>query len=171
MITPITRRTFMRAGAANFVGVTIANSLTSPLWAEPLVTYPGIQLYTIDKELKADVDGTLKTIHTIGYNEVEGAGFAGLSAKQFRVALDNAGLKCNSTHFFNFGDGNPSVIFDQANTLGVRYVVSSFLGKFGNGTGGRGRSRRIQGDGGVLQPTGHVRKEDWPSACLSQPQY
>ena len=127
----------MRTGAATFAGITIVDSLTSPLWAEPIVTYPGIQLYTVDKELKANVDGTLKTIHAIGYKEVEGAGFAGLPAKQFRVALDNAGLKCNSTHFFNFGDGDPSAIFDQANTLGVQYVVSSFIGKFAhNRTGG-----------------------------------
>lgn len=137
MITPITRRSFMRTSATTIVGVSMIDLFTSPLWAEPLVTYPGIQLYTVDKELKADVDGTLKTIHNIGYKEVEGAGFAGLSAKQFRSALDGAGLKCNSTHFFNFGDGDPSAIFDQANTLGVKYVVSSFIEKFGNSkTGG-----------------------------------
>jgi sugar phosphate isomerase/epimerase len=136
MITPITRRTFMRTSAAAIAGVSIVDSFTSPLWAEPLVTYPGIQLYTVDKELKADVDGTLKTIHSIGYKEVEGAGFAGLSAKQFRAALDSAGLKCNSTHFFNFGEGDPSALFDQANTLGVKYMVSSFLGKFGHNKAG-----------------------------------
>lgn len=137
MITPITRRTFLRTSAATIAGASMIESFPSPLWAEPLVTYPGIQLYTVDKELKADVNGTLKTIHIIGYKEVEGAGFAGLSAKQFRTALDSAGLKCNSTHFFNFGEGDPSAIFDQANTLGVKYVVSSFIGKFGNNkTGG-----------------------------------
>jgi sugar phosphate isomerase/epimerase len=141
MTTPITRRTFMSTSAATIAGVSMIDSFTSPLWAEPLVTYPGIQLYTVDKELKADVDGTLKTIHSIGYKEVEGAGFAGLSAKQFRAALDSAGLKCNSTHFFNFGDGDPSAIFDQANTLGVKYVVSSFIEKFGNNkTGGEAGS-------------------------------
>jgi sugar phosphate isomerase/epimerase len=127
----------MRTSTATIAGVSIVDSFTSPLWAEPLVTYPGIQLYTVDKELKADVNGTLRTIRSIGYKEVEGAGFAGLSPKQFRAALDRAGLKCNSTHFFNFGDGNPSAIFDQANTLGVKYVVSSFIEKFGhNKTGG-----------------------------------
>lgn len=131
MTKPITRKTFMRTSAATIAGISIVELFTSPLWAEPLITYPGIQLYTVDKELKADVDGTLKTIHSIGYKEVEGAGFAGLSAKQFRAALDRAELKCNSTHFFNFGDGDPSAIFEQANTLGVKYVVSSFIGKFG----------------------------------------
>jgi len=85
----------------------------------------------------ADVNGTLKTIHRIGYKEVEGAGFAGLSAKQFRADLDDAGLKCNSTHFFNFGEGEPSAIFEQAHILGVEYVVSSFIGRYGhNRTGG-----------------------------------
>jgi len=137
MITPITRRTFLRTSAATIAGVSIVDSFTSPLWAEPLVTYPGIQLYTVDKELKADVEGTLKTIQSIGYKEVEGAGFAGLSPKEFRAALDGVGLKCSSTHFFNFGEGDPSAIFDQANTLGVKYVVSSFIGRFGhNKTGG-----------------------------------
>jgi sugar phosphate isomerase/epimerase len=137
MIKPITRRTLIRMSTATIAGLPIVDSFTSPLWAEPLVPYPGIQLYTVDKELKADVNGTLKAIHSIGYKEVEGAGFAGLSPKQFRTALDSAGLKCNTTHFFNFGNGDPSTIFDQANTLGVKYVVSSFIEKFGhNKTGG-----------------------------------
>jgi sugar phosphate isomerase/epimerase len=138
MIAPLTRRRFLSNGATTFAGIAIADSLTPILWAEPLVTYPGIQLYTVDKELKADVNGTLATIRAIGYKEVEGAGFAGLTAQQFKTALDIAGLKCNSTHFFDFGDSDPASIFEQANTLGVRYVVSSFLGKFGrNLTGGK----------------------------------
>jgi sugar phosphate isomerase/epimerase len=136
VIAPTTRRTFLSRGAATVAGTAIASSLTPILWAEPLVTYPGIQLYTVDKELKADVNGTLATIRTIGYKEVEGAGFADLTAKQFKTALDTAGLKCNSTHFFNFGDGDPGPIFEQANTLGVRYVVSSFIGKYGHNSSG-----------------------------------
>ena len=136
MIAPTTRRTFLSKGAATVAGTAIASSLTPILWAEPLVTYPGIQLYTVDKELKADVNGTLATIRAIGYKEVEGAGFADLTAKEFKTALDAAGLKCNSTHFFNFGDGDPGPIFEQANTLGVRYVVSSFIGKYGHNSSG-----------------------------------
>jgi hypothetical protein len=30
------------------------------------VTVPGIQLYTVDKELKADVEGTLRKVREIG---------------------------------------------------------------------------------------------------------
>jgi sugar phosphate isomerase/epimerase len=125
----ISRRKAIQSGIAT-VATTALLDFTTPLCAERLVTYPGIQLYTVDKELKADVDGTLKSIQKIGYKEVEGAGFAGLTAKQFRTALDNAGLKCNSTHFFNFGETDPNSLFEQANALGVRYTVSSLMSKF-----------------------------------------
>ena len=100
------------------------------LWAEPLVTVPGIQLYTVDKELKADVEGTLQKVRAIGYLEVETAGFGGLSAKAFRAALGNAGLKCNSAHFFNFGSTDPGLLFEEANALGVHYTVTSAMSRF-----------------------------------------
>ena len=125
----------MRTSAATIAGVSIVNSFASPLWAEPLVTYPGIQLYTVDKELKADVGGTLKTIHSIGYKEVEGAGFAGLSAVS--RSLGQRRSEVQQHPLLQFCESDPSAIFDQANTLGVKYVVSSFIGKFGhNKTGG-----------------------------------
>ncbi len=94
-MSPISRRKAIQSGIAAGVGaIASSNLITKRLWAEPIVTYPGIQLYTVDKELKTDVSGTLLSLQKIGYKEVEGAGFAGLTAKQFRGALDNAGLKC-----------------------------------------------------------------------------
>ena len=125
----ISRRKAIQSGIAA-VAATALLDFTKPLWAERLVTWPGIQLYTVDAELKTDVDGTLNLIRKIGYREVEGAGFAGLTAKRFRAALDKAGLKCNSTHFFNFGEADPSSLFEQANVVGVHYVVSSVMSKF-----------------------------------------
>jgi sugar phosphate isomerase/epimerase len=133
----MTRRAMFKQGLMVAAAAAVSAAVPHSLWGEPLVTVPGIQLYTVDRELKADVEGTLTKVRAIGYREVETAGFGRLSAKAFRAALGNAGLKCNSSHFFNFGDGDPSAIFDQANTLGVRYVVSSFIGKFAhNRTGG-----------------------------------
>jgi sugar phosphate isomerase/epimerase len=84
----------------------------------------------VDKELKADVEGTLQKVRAIGYLEVETAGFGGLSAKAFRAALGNAGLKCNSAHFFNFGSADPGPLFEEANTLGVHYTVTSAMSRF-----------------------------------------
>ena len=133
----ISRRKAIQYGVAAGAWATgFMNVFTKPLWAEPIVAFPGIQLYTVEKELKADFSSTLLSLHKIGYMEVEGAGFAGLTPKQFRVALDNAGLKCKSTHFFNFGEADPNALFEQANVVGVHYVVTSLMGKFSKKTAG-----------------------------------
>jgi sugar phosphate isomerase/epimerase len=120
------------SGIATASAAVFAEVFPNALWAKPLVTSPGIQLYTVDKELKTDLEGTLKKVKAIGYEEVEAAGFAGLSAKQFRSALEGAGLKCASTHFFNFGGSDPGPLFEEANALGVHYTVSSIMSNFPN---------------------------------------
>ena len=58
----------------------------------------GIQLYTVAADLSKDVPGTLRALSKIGYKFVESAGFAKLSARDFRKALDEAGLQCPSCH-------------------------------------------------------------------------
>jgi sugar phosphate isomerase/epimerase len=126
----MTRRTMLKQGLVVAAATSASAGAPDSLWSEPLVTVPGIQLYTVDKELKADVEGTLKKVRAIGYPEVEAAGFAGLSAKAFRIALKNAGLKCNSSHFFNFGSADPGTLFEEANTLGIHYTVTSVMGRF-----------------------------------------
>jgi sugar phosphate isomerase/epimerase len=128
----ISRRKAIKTGIATATAAIFTEVLPKSLWAKPLVTSSGIQLYTVDKELKADVEGTLKKVKAIGYEEVEAAGFAGLSAKQFRSALEGAGLKCASTHFFNFGGSDPGPLFEEANALGVHYTVSSIMSNFPN---------------------------------------
>jgi sugar phosphate isomerase/epimerase len=125
------RRTAIRRGiVAAIAAAELSDFTSSVLFSEALVTYPGIQLYTVDKELKDDIHGTLNTLRRIGYREVEGAGFIGLDPRLFRDALVSADLKCKSTHFFTFGESDPNILFEQANVLGVDYVVSSLIGKF-----------------------------------------
>ncbi len=127
----LSRRRFLNQGtvAAGASLVTMAQRA----WAQPLKWPIGIQLYTVGKELQKDVGGTLKCIRTIGYTEVETAGFAGLTAKQFRDELDKAGLGCHSAHMqMNVPDLGP--VFDDAHALGVHYVVSSALFPGGAGT-------------------------------------
>jgi sugar phosphate isomerase/epimerase len=124
----MTRRSILQGGVA--LTVTASVGITNTLRAEPLVSVPGIQLYTVDKELKADVEGTLKKVREIGYGEVETAGLGGYPPQRFRTALANAGLKCRSSHFFNIGRDAPNQIFETANTLGVHYIVSSGISRF-----------------------------------------
>jgi sugar phosphate isomerase/epimerase len=126
----MTRRTILKQSLMVAAATSASAGASGSLWGEPLVTVPGIQLYTVDKELNADAEGTLKKVRAIGYQEVETAGFGGLSAKAFRTALENAGLKCKSSHFFNFGSTDPKPLFEEANTLGVHYTVTSAMSRF-----------------------------------------
>ena len=112
----------MATGAA----AAAAASLPRNSWAAS-VKYPlGVQLYMVGTELKADVNGTLKKLRAIGYQHVESFSLVGLTAPEFRKALDDADLKCHSCHLMFQGD-DLSPLFAQANALGAKYAVSSIL--------------------------------------------
>src|SRR5882762_11476131 len=87
---------------------------------------PGIQLYTINEALRADPAGSLKRLRQIGFLEVESAGFGGLSAKQFRGLLDDAGVSCPSAHL-QFDVDDLDRAFADAHALGATYAVSSIM--------------------------------------------
>jgi sugar phosphate isomerase/epimerase len=119
------RRRFLQngaiAGASSFLFVP-PGKIHAALARAPI----GIQLYTVGKELQGDVRGTLRQIAGIGYTEVETAGFAGLTAREFRDELARAGLHCHSAHMqWNVQDLGP--LFEDAHALGVNFVVSSAL--------------------------------------------
>jgi sugar phosphate isomerase/epimerase len=86
----------------------------------------GIQLYTVAADLQKDVPGTLRALSKIGYRFAESAGFAKLSAPQFRKALDDAGLSCPSCHL-PFSSADPRPLFEDAHTVGARYATASVL--------------------------------------------
>ena len=67
-----------------------------------------------------------QTVKAIGYGEVETAGFAGRSAKEFRTLLDDHGLVCPSAHV-PFDPANLGPTFDDAHALGALYVTSGGL--------------------------------------------
>ncbi|HET7132275.1 MAG TPA: sugar phosphate isomerase/epimerase [Gammaproteobacteria bacterium] len=87
---------------------------------------PGIQLWTVRDPLAADLEGTLRELRTIGFTEVEPAGFMGLSAAEFRKRLDDAGLAAPSVQLDLGGDGVDAA-FADAHALGAHYAVSSML--------------------------------------------
>jgi sugar phosphate isomerase/epimerase len=125
-MSQLNRRTFLIRGSAFSAAVAVSSALPKKLWADPLGRAPGIQLYTVTAALNADVPGTLKALHTIGYEYVESAGFAKLTASDFRKQLDDAGLKCPSAHL-EFSTADPGPLFDDAHAVGAHYAVSSVL--------------------------------------------
>jgi sugar phosphate isomerase/epimerase len=111
---------------ATGVAAAAAASLPRNSWAAS-PKYPlGVQLYMVGTELKADVNGTLKKLRAIGYQHVESSSLVGLTAPEFRKALDDAGLQCHSSHLMFTGD-DYGPLFAQTNALGAKYAVSSIL--------------------------------------------
>ena len=72
-------------------------SISSTEAADPL----GIQLYTVQRELLHDLAGTLKTLRQIGYSQVEPSGMLGRTPREFKDALDAAGLAVPSAHILS----------------------------------------------------------------------
>ncbi len=120
----ISRRRFVQTGMA-VMGARAA-------WAIPSAVPIGLQLYSVSQDLLKDVPGTLRRVRAIGYARVETAGFAGLTAKAFREQLDRAGLVCLSMHMPVGSQTGP--LFDDAHTIGAKYVVSSGSSQARSGT-------------------------------------
>ncbi len=120
------RRQFLKSSATAGATLALANSLPGILRAESSGPALGIQLYTVAADMNSDPHGTLDALSKIGYRNVESAGFAKLSAQDFRKALDDAGLHCPSAHV-RFGTDDPSPLFEDAHALGAHYAVSSLL--------------------------------------------
>ncbi len=127
----MSRRTLVKNGCLTAASVALTTALPEQLMAQSLAKAPGIQLYTVGKELMEDMAGTLTRLAAIGYRLVESAGMGGKSAADFRKALDDAGLKCPSSHLFLRPGQTAAQYFEQVNTLGSEYVVSSFTIKPG----------------------------------------
>src|ERR1035441_2088443 len=126
MTQKLSRRNFIAQGSAAGAAVALTASLPNVLRADPLGRAPGIQLYTVAAELAVDVPRTLKGLTKIGYKYVETAGFAKLSAKDFRKAIDDAGLNCPSCHL-RFTTADPGPLLEDAHAMGAHYAVSSVL--------------------------------------------
>jgi sugar phosphate isomerase/epimerase len=83
----------------------------------------GLQLFTVSESLEKNFEGTLQSIHEIGYREVETAGALHRSAPQWRTSLRNVGLHCASVHLA--GDDPIPAMMDFAKELGAAYVVTA----------------------------------------------
>jgi sugar phosphate isomerase/epimerase len=105
------------AGPAS--GIALAGDFAGPL---------GVQLYSFRTAFRTDVPGTLARVRALGFQEVELAGTYGMSAAQFRQALDAAGLRATSMHvgYERLRDSLPAVLA-EAKTLGVGWVGTAWI--------------------------------------------
>ncbi|MDE2136915.1 MAG: sugar phosphate isomerase/epimerase [Gammaproteobacteria bacterium] len=123
-MTTLSRRRFLAASGRLGAAALIAPARPGPLKAAPLGGAAGIQLYAVKDSLAADPGATLRRVRDIGFREVETAGFASLSARDFRRLLDDQGLTAPSAHL-DFSV--PEAAFAQAHDLGAQYAASGSL--------------------------------------------
>jgi sugar phosphate isomerase/epimerase len=111
------------AGAASL----LADKFT---WAaaEHRIEKVGLQLYTVRDLMKADFDATIAKVASIGYKEVEFAGYFGRTGQQVRAVCDKNGLAPIATHvqYDELDDKFPSVI-ETSKTIGLKYIVCPWI--------------------------------------------
>ena len=124
----INRRIVLKGGIAALVllGAGMRKADASHIDSVPL----GLQLFSLDAEMKRDVRGTLSEVSAMGYREVEPVGYYGLAPAGLRAQLLAVGLGCKSIHIRPHGMGDlpglaqdPERHFAMARELGVRYIV------------------------------------------------
>jgi sugar phosphate isomerase/epimerase len=116
---PVTRRNFI-GGAAAIAAV----SSTRFAFGTPLGLAPGIQLYSVRQQMTEDFEGTLAGVRQAGFIEVESAALPKKQAGELRKALDNAGLKCVSSHrSFNDVTRDLDATTEFEKTIGVSYII------------------------------------------------
>ena len=98
----------------------------------------GVQLYTVRSEIAKDFEGSLAKVASIGYKEVELAGFKmkdgkvsyfDRSPQAMRAALDRHGLSAPSTHvdYSSLSEQNFSKVLEASKIIGHQYIVNPWI--------------------------------------------
>lgn len=122
----LSRRRFVSAAGAAGAAAALNQALPAVARTASSSRALGIELYTVESVLEADMSGTLTALKKIGYKNVETGLISKISAKDLRAGLDASGLACPSAHL-RFSSADPSPLFEDAHTLGAHYAVSSVL--------------------------------------------
>jgi len=121
------RRTFLGT-AATVAGATLLTSRFGWAADDHRADRIGVQLYTVRDAMKDDFDGTLAKVASIGYKEVEFAGYFDRTPQQVRAALDKNGLKAPSTHVqYDELDAKFPAVIEASKTIGLTYVVCPWI--------------------------------------------
>lgn len=88
-----------------------------------------LQTYTVRDRMAEDVPGTLKAIAEMGYEVLEIAGTGNATIPEFKKVCDEVGLRVASAHMGIPADDQMSELLDNAQTLGLSFVVTGIPGE------------------------------------------
>ena len=119
----INRRTFLGQVAAGTL-LSTASSRAAAHQIERL----GVQLYTVRDLMAKDFEGTLAKVASLGYQEVEFAGYFDQTPTNVRAILDRHKLTAPSAHidYPSLGEKLPQII-DASRIIGHRYLVNPWI--------------------------------------------
>jgi sugar phosphate isomerase/epimerase len=87
----------------------------------------GLQLYTVRDQMKADMPGTIARVASIGYKEVEFAGYFGRTPAQVRALLSQNNLTSPSTHLPYESLDNWQKTLDDAKSIGHQWITVPWI--------------------------------------------
>jgi sugar phosphate isomerase/epimerase len=123
----LTRRSFLECSSLAMMAAMSGRTFAAGAGTGPLGKPIGLQLYTVRDEANKDLLATLKRLQTIGYREVETAGFYGKSGKELRKLLADHGMTAPSAHS-SMGDIQKDMqkLVDGAAEVGAKYFICAF---------------------------------------------
>jgi sugar phosphate isomerase/epimerase len=120
------RRSFLKAGGAAVATVACAKEVFASEKRLPT----GLQLYSVRSLLPNDFDGTLHRVRDDGYTVVEAAGYYNHSATDFRRSIEEAGLRCVSTHYnLTQLETEFDQWIDYGKALDLEYIICANTGR------------------------------------------
>jgi sugar phosphate isomerase/epimerase len=124
------RRLFLNHAFAGGLGglcLTKSNMMVSIAQTRKLSKI-GLQLYTVRREMEKDFEGTLARVASLGFREVEFAGYFNRTPQQIKSVLAKNNLGAPSVHLLTAGlRDNLEQTIDVAKTIGHQHVVCAYL--------------------------------------------
>ena len=119
------RRTFIETSVA----AGVLSALPSrALAATHQIEKVGVQLYTVRDAMKSDFTGTIAKVASIGYKEVEFAGYFNHSPSEVRAILDKNGLAAPSCHVgYDVVEKKWPETIEAAHTIGHSFIVCPWI--------------------------------------------
>lgn len=109
-------------------GLLPRTSEAHPVFFADAIARLGIQLYTVRDAMKRDLPGTLAAVATLGYREVEFAGYFGRTPAEIRRLIDDHGLTAPSTHLgLDDVTDRFDALAETAHVVGHRYLTVASL--------------------------------------------
>jgi sugar phosphate isomerase/epimerase len=119
------RRTFIESSLATGI---LASLPARGFAAMHRIKKAGVQLYTVRDAMKQDFAGTIAKVASIGYKEVEFAGYFDHSPADVRAILDKNGLTAPSCHVgFDVVEKHWPETIAAAQTIGHSFIICPWI--------------------------------------------